>query len=518
MKKGLLCFLVLLMAWVFSQNLAAQTYFTDTSTHQSVASLSQSLLVDNDSTIYLGALYGQTQPVLRPVSMLVNRTNSQTNWINVFGRRDANNYVTDLKRWDESYLLLTGEYVSGAHGSQSVVSTYVFVVDSQGDSIWYKEYTSGQSDVTLAARAIARMGNEIWVATSRRVVTSNNVLDRKICLLRLDSLGNEIDRYIYGLSNMEETVLTLTLFDNNELIVGGSRVNKSIGLNRTTQTWIFAVDTGGQVRWEYLSPINLRLTDPGRIIVDNDGGITFSASRVYTYPLPNGLTYDLTRGYMAQLNSSHVLVWDTTCGIESNTTGFYRVAAANGGYVAVGNHFDNSQDGNIQGWMVKFDNSGNILWQRFFDAFPGLQDYQFSYLQYVSVTELGNIVAAGRGENYTAALDHGQYAWIIKTDSLGCLVPGCALSLGELTTEPVYLKVYPNPATDVLNVLLKSEQRLPGAVFKLTDMLGRTRHSWKAGPEDIQYQISLADFEPGMYVLQLWENGRLRAWERVIRL
>jgi hypothetical protein len=167
--------------------------------------------------------------------------------------------------------------------------------------------------------------------------------------------------------------------------------------------------------------------------------------------------------------------------------------------------------------MTKLNAQGEMIWQRFFLPFPSLQDNQRGYLEHVAVTELGNIVAAGRGENHTSALDHAQYAWIIKTDSMGCLVPGCAVSLRELTTEPVYLKAWPNPVSEVLNVLVKSEKPLHGAQFKLIDMVGRIQRQWEGSYEDLQYQIAVHDLPAGLYFLKLSKDGQLLATEKVIK-
>ena len=91
------------------------------------------------------------------------------------------------------------------------------------------------------------------------------------------------------------------------------------------------------------------------------------------------------------------------------------------------------------------------------------------------------------------------------------------MSLREFTTEPVYLKAWPNPASEVLNVLVKSEKPLHGTQFKLTDMMGRTQRQWEGSYEELHYQIAVNDLPAGMYFLRLIKDGQLLAAEKIIK-
>jgi uncharacterized membrane protein (UPF0182 family) len=82
-----------------------------------------------------------------------------------------------------------------------------------------------------------------------------------------------------------------------------------------------------------------------------------------------------------------------------------------------------------------------------------------------------------------------------------------------LYVEPVYLKAWPNPVSEVLNVLVKSEKPLHGAQFKLIDMVGRTQRQWEGSYEELQYQIAVHDLPAGLYALQLVKDGQLLARE-----
>lgn len=497
----------------------AQQYFTDTTTNGSVASLYAGLIAEDDSTFYMLGLFPEFTPNLNVRVLVSKRRNEQI--INQWVRGRANKYyfMRDLKQYGDS-LFISGSIPGiSPFPNQPIYNAYMLILNTNGDSILYKEFDSGLPDVTFASEGIIKLGSEIWLAISWRRVTSNSVLDRKVCLLRLDSLGNEKARYIYGstVTGFSQTVGSIDVNANNEIIVGAGQCQGCLGNGiPVNQSWIFVVDTAGQIIRQYFTPQAKNRGGPYKVTSTADGGVVFSATKVHVYPQPGGFNSYRYQGSVIKLDAQFQLEWDTVYGRETPATVLFRtVADKTGGYVAVGAQVDSNQS--TYGWMTKLNAQGEMIWQRFFLPFPSLQDNQRGYLEHVAVTELGNIVAAGRGENHTSALDHAQYAWIIKTDSMGCLVPGCAVSLRELTTEPVYLKAWPNPVSEVLNVLVKSEKPLHGAQFKLIDMVGRIQRQWEGSYEELQYQIAVHDLPAGLYFLLLSKDGQLLASEKIIK-
>ncbi|MEE9439960.1 MAG: T9SS type A sorting domain-containing protein [Saprospiraceae bacterium] len=94
------------------------------------------------------------------------------------------------------------------------------------------------------------------------------------------------------------------------------------------------------------------------------------------------------------------------------------------------------------GFMSKFTLDGKLLWERIFEVDKGLDPYYNSIFEdrplskagaFWSVKELenGDLVAVGelrKGyDDPESGLRSDQDLWIVKTDSMGCLVPGCGL-------------------------------------------------------------------------------------------
>jgi hypothetical protein len=84
-------------------------------------------------------------------------------------------------------------------------------------------------------------------------------------------------------------------------------------------------------------------------------------------------------------------------------------------------------------------------------------------------------------------------------------IPDDAETIAEGDEKETRFKVYPNPATDFINVALKAKSR---SSFQLADMDGRT--ILKGQLNELVNRVSLDSQRPGMYLLTVIDekNGR----------
>src|SRR5690606_37741713 len=114
----------------------------------------------------------------------------------------------------------------------------------------------------------------------------------------------------------------------------------------------------------------------------------------------------------------------------------------NGDVVFCGDKED-STTGNQFGYIARVDSFGNLKWWR---TFYENTNYDH-YLSSVRPSPDGGFVACGTAVGISV---NSYDAWIIKTDSMGCVVANCFLSVEDIEAVRKGIKVYPNPAADVL--------------------------------------------------------------------
>jgi len=106
------------------------------------------------------------------------------------------------------------------------------------------------------------------------------------------------------------------------------------------------------------------------------------------------------------------------------------------------------------GMLFKLDADGNTIWHRFYSHYPGASYGKDQIFWDVKPTSDGGMVLTGETNS-----DDYAYAqlWLLKLDSMGCLVPGCgSVGVEEYTDalQPL-LRVSPNPASEVVSVFLE---------------------------------------------------------------
>lgn len=102
---------------------------------------------------------------------------------------------------------------------------------------------------------------------------------------------------------------------------------------------------------------------------------------------------------------------------------------------------------------------------------------------------------------------------LFMTTSTGGLV-SVDESISKDTTPS--FDVYPNPASDILNIRLNQENHIEKAEIVLIDANGRTVKSYKLYDTVQSIQISISDYPKGMYLVQVISNKEIVETQKVI--
>ena len=321
-------------------------------------------------------------------------------------------------------------FVSGvAHfGFGAVDSLFVYKFNGSGDTVWTRFIGA---DSSLVHRATARtLDGDLLLAGTRDP-------GRKAYIFHLDSVGNIMGYHPYDDFNGEDVAEGK---DGRWYLCGIGNQTNNYG-----RAILLRSDTLGQQLWRYTD-----WSMYGRfvsMIALQDGGVVGLGSR-------NPLGED-QRASLTKLDTAGVVVWfkdiwqtddpnwvcNLNCGFEYPDSTLIVAGTLR------------SMADRDKGILFKLEQNGETLWHRFYSHYPGAAYGKDQIFWDVKPTSDGGMVLTG--ETNSDDYDYAQL-WLLKLDSMGCLVPGCG-SVGVQEYTDLFngkLVVAPNPARDLVNVAL----------------------------------------------------------------
>lgn len=170
------------------------------------------------------------------------------------------------------------------------------------------------------------------------------------------------------------------------------------------------------------------------IIQTTDGGfISVGLTRSTDFDLIGNLTSSWSDLFVVKFSSNGIVEWKKCIGgtggeyypsiIETNDGNYLIAGASSSNDEDVsGNHGNyNGIDWNLDAWIVKLDNFGNIIWQKCY----GGSDHEI-VRRLIQIPD-GGFVFAGYTASYDGDLDNlnffenNQQGWVVKIDSIGTI-------------------------------------------------------------------------------------------------
>lgn len=256
-------------------------------------------------------------------------------------------------------------------------------------------------------------------------------------------------------------------FSNKKIIIAGSTQIATINY-----PFIAEIDTLGNI-------INFKINSESyngisQVFYNNYDNTYFTiGGKVTSSYGNNGMFRICVTKYSANLN----LLWQKTYAKANYTTNVYDAVVNNdGSMVVVGRYSDSVylpvKNVNTNAVMLKINANGDSLWMREFDHINNTTSWNNTYLEVffgIEKTPEGGYIMCGNAQQQPKT-----QAWVVKTDSMGCVLSNCSTTnINELNATIKELNVYPNPATNILNI----EYNLLGETIKdikLINSLGNT--------------------------------------------
>lgn len=169
-------------------------------------------------------------------------------------------------------------------------------------------------------------------------------------------------------------------------------------------------------------------------------------------------------------------------------------------------------------FIMKLDSEFNLLWHRHYipTGYAGgpIMDPVCLLNDFVE-NEDGGITALGMAFTYTGTgLQSGyiQDSWLLRVDSEGCLVSGCAVDITEHENDK-HLFVYPNPANEQLNIQFPHIDKWQVSIYNMQGALVRE----ESANQLLQYSVDIQELPSGIYTI-LCKNGNGKVFmEKVVK-
>ncbi len=247
----------------------------------------------------------------------------------------------------------------------------------------------------------------------------------------------------------------------------------------------------------------------GAVRVGQDGGIiTFSSYAEQTWP------WDWRQQLLTKWNADGGIVWQTHSSYAYNVTAYDLEILADQSIVTSGPYYS-------QALLTKYSAEGDSLWARQYGVF----DNALVHLPYdVEPSSDGGFLLTGTASQNTGDPHPGQETiFVIKSDSLGCVVPGCQnVGVQEYAIDlQERLRVSPNPASEVVSIALDLPEggEVQGQVqAQLLDAAGRLvlQSAVQQNLNKLSATLDVSALPAGTYYLHVRDAKRWLAGSKVV--
>ena len=174
-----------------------------------------------------------------------------------------------------------------------------------------------------------------------------------------------------------------------------------------------------------------------------------------------------------------------------------------------------------KGMLYKFDSEGNVDWSRFYSHYSNIPVGYPQVFKDVKPTSDGGFILTG--ETNGPAPPNSSRLWLVKLDSMGCLVPGCHnVGVQEFESQlQSALHLSPNPASEQVQVVLQLPEayRLDGAVHViLVDAEGKEvlRQTVSSNTTELRGTFDVQGLSAGLYYVHLRDEVKWLAGGKVV--
>jgi hypothetical protein len=363
---------------------------------------------------------------------------------------------------------------------------------------------------------------------SNKVIISNNYTyiiggvqkqnyEVNIRLIKLDSNFSEVWIKDFGVTGKTDRSYSATQLANGNIVIGAHRYDATRvnGTRYKEQTWIFEIDTAGNMVRQFLDPDTK--TGPAKGITQTaDGGFVYCGNYQVGWDTSTFYRYQNSIAKIANDFSSKD--WENIIeGVPTNLIGLNDLEQdINGNIYVVGRQpveLKSTIEGfDITGIVAKFDHNGKQIWLRNYRRADSLSTNTANDIYDLEMLPNGELLMAGVSE---FRLGSPNYGWILKLDENGCVnSDSCGFqTVGISIEKPTFneLEVYPNPFTSELIIEFKSNENIQE--ISIYNLMGSLVYSVTNPYKTLQ----LSHLPNGLYILEAKTENGVRFLEKILK-
>ena len=472
----------------------------------------------------------------------------------LFSQLTFNNTI-DFNNGDETALSIVSVAdgcIIGGHGYGNETDDYYQVklkfvkVDLEGNEVWqhvfadsgYNLYCGNQSGILMQNGNILFCGKRQTDSTSEIItICLDQETGDSIYYKTYDFndwlFGNQVRELSTGEiimlawdTNAPSAYLLLKLSPNGDLIW-----QKSYGSSNEVYPSNFEIDDEDTI-W-LINPYSIEVPQRSVVRGVDSSGVLISVNFIEDYCLLQGFK-SLNGGffgaggyfpippyqtYTFRVDNLFTLSWVHESEIDFDTLiyGELFTGAAkelpNGDFISVG-YYALNEDYRYNAIVTKIDPFGNTKWEHYYSTPNENTNRRVTCM---SLTGDNGILIGGVGHSEFEEED--QNYWILKLDSMGCLIPGCdtiADGIMDLINETTGILIFPNPIAEDAIVQFKYIEsiNITDLTIEIVDLMGKvvmSREITYFNPivdgNQIRINFQRNNINAGVYILNIYSNN-----------
>lgn len=231
-----------------------------------------------------------------------------------------------------------------------------------------------------------------------------------LLFLSATSSGQVLFKRTYGLGSINEGLAVIQTSDNGFAVTGSTTPY----LGGQTDAYLLKTDSFGNAEYQF-SFGGVGIDHATSLVQLSDSGFLLAG---YTNTAVQNNDYDV---YLVRTDKLGNLIWAKTIGTNNWDFIYDMKPSPDGNFILAGNSYG-SGNGSSAGLIIKIDESGNVIWQKF------VEQNSLVHLNKLAIQSNGNFVACG---NVSQTIAHPNDGFVAFFNSTGDTIRTAAVDSGK---------------------------------------------------------------------------------------